>query len=138
VFFNKSTNAIPYISAPYRPTTPSLTNKIRASIIDVPTIDTKGHTIDLAPWPQNIDADGIVHFTENGRPEAERMKKIVCKPDVVILATGHTQDFMFLDASYPRFGDANVRNIWKESDPSVAFIGFVRPSFGKILAYPCY
>lgn len=59
------------------------------------------------------------------------MKKVICKPDMVILATGYTQDFLFLDASYPRFGDANIRNIWKANDPRVAFIGFVRPSFGK-------
>ncbi|TVY55080.1 Dimethylaniline monooxygenase [N-oxide-forming] 2, partial [Lachnellula cervina] len=132
LFFNKSTNAIPYISAPYRPAQPSLINKIRANIIDVPSVDTKSRTIDLAPWPQGIDSSGIIRFIKNGRPEAEHMKQVVCKPDVVILATGYTQDFLFLDASYPRLSDANVRQVWKESDPSVAFIGFVRPSFGAI------
>jgi len=63
------------------------------------------------------------------------MEKVVCKPDMVILATGYAQDFPFLDSSYPRFGEANIRNIWKESDPSVAFIGFIRPSFGRSPLY---
>ncbi|TVY68852.1 Dimethylaniline monooxygenase [N-oxide-forming] [Lachnellula suecica] len=131
IFFNKSTHAIPYISAPYHPT-PSLINKIRASIIDAPIVDTKGCHIDLAPWPQAVDSSGIVHFTETDRPEAQRMKQVICKPDMIIFASGYTQSFPFLTASYPQFGEANIRNIWKERDESVAFIGFVRPSFGAI------
>ena len=58
------------------------------------------------------------------------MKKIVCKPDVLILATGYTQSFPFMDATYPTPQDANMRAIWKENDETVGFMGFVRPSFG--------
>ena len=72
-----------------------------------------------------------MRFMENGRPEAEVMRKMICRPDVLILATGYTQSFHFLDGSYPKLQDATIRSVWNEHDESVAFIGFVRPSFGK-------
>lgn len=129
VFLNKSTNAMPYISEQYR--TSTLLNKIRSRIVQVPLVDTHGRKIDLAPRPKEIDEKGVVIFTENGRPEAEVMKEKVCKPDVLILATGYTQDFSFLDNTYPTPQDATVRNVWKENDETVGFVGFIRPSFGK-------
>ncbi|KAK0103069.1 hypothetical protein ONS95_000754 [Cadophora gregata] len=128
IFFNKSSKAMPYISAQYR--TNCLIDKVRSCIAQVPIVDTNGRTINLAPWPQAISEKGVVRFVENGRPESETMKKIFCKPDVLILATGYTQTFSFLDDSYPKPKDATMRSIWKLNDPSIAFIGFVRPSFG--------
>jgi dimethylaniline monooxygenase (N-oxide forming) len=119
---------MPYISEQYRKNT--LGNKIRSSIIQVPLIDTQDRKIDLAPWPKEINEKGIVKFVENGRPEAEMMRKVVCKPDVMILATGYTQAFDFLDETYPTPQEATIRSVWKENDESVGFIGFVRPSFG--------
>jgi dimethylaniline monooxygenase (N-oxide forming) len=129
IFFNKSTKAMPYISSQYR--TNSLGNKIRSCIAQVRIPDTHGRKIDLAPWPRHVDEKGVVRFTENGRPEADVMRSKVCRPDLVILATGYIQSFPFLDSSYPTPQDANIRRIWSEGDESVGFIGFVRPSFGK-------
>lgn len=71
-------------------------------------------------------------FVENGRPEAEVMRTKTVKPDIVNLATGYTQTFSFLSSSYPIPAQADVRGIWKSDEPSLAFIGFVRPSFGSI------
>ncbi|KEF51282.1 uncharacterized protein A1O9_12632 [Exophiala aquamarina CBS 119918] len=73
--------------------------------------DTNGRTIDLAPWPDHIDKDGIIHFVDNGRPEAKRMSRIKRKVDMMIMATGYTQTFPFLDATYPRPEDADIRRI---------------------------
>jgi len=120
---------MPYISLQYR--TNGLVNRIRSKIAQVPIINTHRCEIDLAPWPKYIDEKGVVHFINNGRPEAEVMKKKICRPDVLILATGYTQSFPFLDSTYPSFNDADIRNIWKEGDESIAFIGFIRPSFGR-------
>lgn len=133
VFFNKSTKAMPYITSQYRKA--STLNTLRSYIAQVPLMPTRGLQIDLAPWPQSITEKGIVRFVENGRPEAEVMRTKVCKPHVLILATGYTQSFPFLDYSYPLPKDANMRAIWKEGDGSVAFIGFVRPSFGKSITF---
>ncbi|KAF2434419.1 dimethylaniline monooxygenase [Tothia fuscella] len=130
IFFNKSTKAMSYISAPYR--TDSLVNKARSHIAQVPIPDTCGRVIDLAPWPDYIDEHGVVHFTENGRAEAETMRKKICRPHVLIFATGYAQEFSFLDSTYPIPKDANMRGIWKDGDETVGFIGFIRPSFGAI------
>lgn len=54
------------------------------------------------------------------------------KPDVVIFATGYTQSFPFLSGTYPLPKDASIRGIWQEGGEDVAFIGFLRPSFGAI------
>lgn len=119
---------MPYISLQYRTT--SLVDRIRSSIAQVPIVNTNGRMINLAPWPQDISDKGVVRFVRNGRPEAQVMKTTICKPDVLILATGYTQTFKFLDGTYPKPQDAMMRSVWKTNDPSIAFIGFVRPSFG--------
>jgi dimethylaniline monooxygenase (N-oxide forming) len=129
VFFNKSTKAMPYISKQYR--TNSFVNILRSYIAQVPLANTHDRVIDLAPWPKEIGEKGIVRFVENGRAEAEVMTKKVCKPDVLVLATGYTQSFPFLDSTYPTPNQANMRTVWKEGDSTVGFIGFLRPSFGK-------
>jgi len=124
---------MPYISAQWRePAASSWIQRIRSSIIQVPIADTRGRRIDLAPWPSYIDSGGIVHFTNNGRPEYDRIKGVRVKPDVLIFATGYVQAFPFLGEGYPTAADADVREIWKRDDPSIGFIGFVRPSFGAI------
>ncbi|KAG4430171.1 hypothetical protein IFR05_014347 [Cadophora sp. M221] len=130
IFFTKSSKAMPYISAQYR--TNNWIDRVRSYIAQVPIVNTHGRVINLAPLPQDVNEKGVVRFVDNGRPEAEVMKKTVCKPDVLILATGYTQTFKFLDDSYPKPKDATVRSVWKSNDPTVAFIGFVRPSFGSI------
>jgi dimethylaniline monooxygenase (N-oxide forming) len=78
------------------------------------------------------------------------MKDARVKPDIVVFCTGYKQVFPFLHPSagsvpdksatpsgsgskpYPTAADADVREIWRRDDPTVAFIGFVRPSLGAI------
>ncbi|OIW29196.1 FAD/NAD(P)-binding domain-containing protein [Coniochaeta ligniaria NRRL 30616] len=140
IFFNKSNKAGPYVSAPYRPKQKSLLETLRSAIIAIPPVDTHGRQIDLAPFPERIDATGTVHFRNNGRPEYERMKDSNIKPDIVVFCTGYKQVFPFLNNSsadksakpYPTAAEADVRDIWARDDPTVAFVGFVRPSLGAI------
>jgi dimethylaniline monooxygenase (N-oxide forming) len=81
----------------------------------------------------------VAHFPITERPESVRINQQIIKPDVIILATGYLTSFPFLNTSdndgrrpYPEAFDANVRHIWKSDDPTVGFIGFVRPGFGAI------
>ncbi len=132
VFFNKSSKAMPYISAPYR--NGSVVNTLRSYVAQVPIVPTGNRVIDLAPFPSSISSFGTVKFLENGRPEAEvmRIKAKTLKPDMVVLATGYTQSFQFLSSSYPLPSSADIRGVWKAGQEDVAFIGFLRPSFGAI------
>lgn len=75
----------------------------------------------------------------NGRPESERINEMVIKPDVLIFATGFSPSLPFLQGddnagrkAYPTSFDADVRQIWSRDDPTVGFIGFIRPGFGAI------
>ncbi|KAI2627662.1 FAD/NAD(P)-binding domain-containing protein [Hypoxylon sp. NC1633] len=137
LFFNKGApKALPYISAPYRPTNPGLVEKIRRSILQVPLEQVPaGRTIELAPWPSHVDASGTLHFRDNGRPEYQRMLSLTpTKPDVLVFATGYRQEFPFFAQAdrYPLPQTADVRSVWSRRDPSVGFIGFVRPGYGAI------
>ncbi|KAK3364607.1 hypothetical protein B0T25DRAFT_620524 [Lasiosphaeria hispida] len=133
IFFNKSNKAMPYISAPYRAENESsLLQRIRSSLIQVDIADTHGRYIDLAPWPASFSPSGTVNFTNNNRPEYTRLRHERIEPDIVILATGYTQTFPFLTNSSPTPSALDTRDIWHSSDPSVGFIGFIRPSFGAI------
>ncbi|KAK3494253.1 FAD/NAD(P)-binding domain-containing protein [Neurospora hispaniola] len=152
IFFNKSSNAAPYISYPYKhlqpsPTPPTLLSRIRSALIGSTLKDTGGRYIDLAPWPQSISPQGIVTFQNNHRPEWERMRQQTIKPDIVIFCTGYNQEYPFFTAHNAslcnKSGKAakryvvehterNVRGIWNRDDPSVGFIGFLRPSLGAI------
>ena len=130
----KSDKAIPYIRVPYR--SQSWLHRIRSSLVQTPMPNTDGKMIDLAPWPDYIDKDGILHFVDNGRLEIRSMPQINRKVDMLVMATGYTQKFPFLDATYPRPEDADIRRVWKQGDESVGFIGFVRPSFGTCSSPP--
>jgi dimethylaniline monooxygenase (N-oxide forming) len=123
---------MPYISAPYRKR--SLINTLRSYIAQVPVVSTGNKIIDLAPLPQSFSQTGSVTFLENKRPEAKVMlcKAKTLRPDLVILATGYTQSFPFLSSTYPLPSSADIRGIWKTGVEDVAFIGFLRPSFGAI------
>jgi len=143
VFFNKSSNVAPYINAPYRNLSTPI-QRLRSALIQTPIKDTGGRVVDLAPWPDRIDADGAVVFRDNGRPEAQRMRGERVVPDVLVFCTGYRQEFSFFHATdaadaadtagrpYPVAADADVRDIWRRDDPTVGFIGFVRPSLGAI------
>lgn len=94
-----------------------------------------GRYIDIAPWPSHVDENGVMHFQKNDSTESKYAKPV--KPDVLIFATGYKHlGFPFFDAasSYPETKDANIRQIWKDDDPSIGFIGFARPQIGAIPA----
>ncbi|KAG6014634.1 hypothetical protein E4U43_006335 [Claviceps pusilla] len=142
IFFNKSMKVCPYISQPYRPQLPGpklWLYALRSALVQTPIPDTHGRRVDLAPWPESIDANGTVHFLNNGREEYRRLSDQIVQPDMLVLCTGYQQIFPFFNNDpdnsplrYPTPEHADVRHIWKRDDPSVGFIGFVRPSLGAI------
>lgn len=75
-----------------------------------------------------------MHFTPTARPEYRRLKSQSIASDVIICATGYTQSFPFLSPRHYPAGPEKLdtRSIFDSGDPSVAFIGFVCPSFGAI------
>ncbi|KAI0160025.1 FAD/NAD(P)-binding domain-containing protein [Hypoxylon sp. FL1284] len=138
IFFNKSGYKLsPYLNATWKPREPrGLLQQIRSWIIRTPQIQVgEGQQVDLAPWPERIDENGVVIFKDNGRPEYARMRDDVIKPDVVVFCTGYSHEFPFFEGpkSSPRSYDGKlVRDIWPRDDPSIGFIGFVRPNLGAI------
>uniref|UniRef100_A0A4E9EJC4 FAD/NAD(P)-binding domain-containing protein n=1 Tax=Gibberella zeae TaxID=5518 RepID=A0A4E9EJC4_GIBZA len=142
IFFNKSMKICSYLSLPYRPIVPSRRlwlYALRSAIVQTPVPDTNGRHVDLAPWPKKIDGEGVVHFLDNQRPEFSRLGREKIKPDIVILCTGYKQEFPFLVSPqirptqvYAMPSQADVRGIWKRDEPTVGYIGFVRPSLGAI------
>lgn len=129
----------PYISLPYRPQVPGRRlwlYALRSALVQIPVEDTNGRCVDLVPWPLRVQSSGFVEFIDNGRPEYQRMKNRRVRPDMIVLCTGYKQSFPFLDQRsdppYAKPTTRDVRQIWKRSDPSVGFIGFVRPSLGAI------
>ncbi|RMZ86944.1 hypothetical protein DV736_g5833, partial [Chaetothyriales sp. CBS 134916] len=142
IFFNKSMKACPYISEPYRPKTgyAAWVYNIRAALVQTPISPTNGRQIDLAPWPEEFDSQGLVRFKNNGRLEYERMKDEKIRPGIIVLCTGYTQSFPFFDKNnmnsaqqdpysgstkYPMPSETDVRGIWKRDDPSS-----YKPSYG--------
>lgn len=98
-----------------------------------------------------------MHFEDNGSPEFRRIKAEKIHPDVVIFATGYRHEMPFFadqnahaasilasnsardgkttpsqDRRYPVPREAKVRHIWAPGDPTVGFIGFLRPQIGAI------
>ncbi|KAM5349796.1 hypothetical protein ACJ41O_006301 [Fusarium nematophilum] len=140
LFLNKAwVRVSPYIFYPWIPKKWSLATRIRRFFMarDFPP---PARTIDVAPFPSHISSDGVAHFPiVPNRPESERIQEQIIKPDVIIYATGYVPTFPFLNSSsnenekvYPTSSDANVRAIWSKDDPTVGFIGFIRPNFGAI------
>ncbi|KAK1220425.1 hypothetical protein PQX77_016806 [Marasmius sp. AFHP31] len=132
VFLNKSHKAMPYINRPYRNRPAFLDHLSR--YIDPPE-DSPPQTnfvVDLAPFPSHFLPNGRAVFPVSKRKDYERMKDRDVRPEVLIYATGYRQDFSFLAKDYPTADQANIRNIVREGDESVAFIGFVRPGVGAI------
>ncbi|PON30374.1 hypothetical protein TGAM01_v200814 [Trichoderma gamsii] len=139
VFFNKAWQRISnHVSAPWRPSKWPLATRIRRFFFntDIPPVS---RIIEVAPTPSHISKDGTAHFPLNGRPESVRINETVVKPDVVVFATGYLSSFPFLnefehanDKPYPTAWHADVRQIWNSNEPTVGFIGFIRPGFGAI------
>ncbi|KAF4344904.1 dimethylaniline monooxygenase 2 [Fusarium beomiforme] len=125
----KSDKALPYMSADRR--SKSWGNRIRSYFINVEIKDTKGKKIDVVTWPQSIDEDGYMQFDDQLSTDSDLPKERL-KPDVMVFATGYTRDFPFLDSEYPNVSQTNIREIYKEGDVTLGYIGFVRPSIGAI------
>ncbi|KAF8894502.1 FAD/NAD(P)-binding domain-containing protein [Infundibulicybe gibba] len=134
VFLNKSHKAMPYINRPYR-ARPGVFDYI-SRYIDPPedSPPQTNFTVDLAPFPTHFLPNGRAVFPLSDRRDAKRMAQRDVRPEVVIYATGYTQNFQFFDpqSHYPTPAEADVRNIVKSGDETVAFIGFVRPGVGAI------
>lgn len=60
------------------------------------------------------------------------MKNQVIKPDVVVFCTGYAQTFPFIKDPKLRPRHADVRGVWRRDDPTIGFIGFLRPNLGAI------
>ncbi|KAK4454502.1 hypothetical protein QBC34DRAFT_375012 [Podospora aff. communis PSN243] len=78
-----------------------------------------------------------------GRPRVRRgsrsLKNEVIKPDVVVFCTGYRQEFPFFAKQnspagkpYALANEADVRGIWHHDDPTIGFIGYLRPNLGAI------
>ncbi|CBQ70108.1 related to flavin-containing monooxygenase [Sporisorium reilianum SRZ2] len=129
-FLNKSSKAMPYINRGWKSRSPFL-ERI-TTYLDPPTVKPEEVSVDLAPFPARVREDGTVEFVRNGRKEDLRMRNRTVKPDVVVYATGYTQQFDFLSKEYPLPATVRCRDVFDPEDPTVAFIGFVRPGVGAI------
>lgn len=124
---------MPYINRPYRTRSPFLDYLSR--YID-PAEDMPpqtNFTVDLAPFPSHFTPSGRAVFPTSKRKDALRMAHRDVRPELLIYATGYRQEFDFFDKNggYAALAEANLRNIVREGDESVAFIGFVRPGVGE-------
>ncbi|KAF7353585.1 FAD/NAD-P-binding domain-containing protein [Mycena venus] len=129
VFLNKSHKAMPYINRPYK-SRPAILEYM-SRYIDPPE-DMPPHTdftVDLAPFPTHFLPNGRAVFPSSKRKDAIRMQKRDVRPDLDI---GREFSFLDKDGGYPTPGDADVRNVVRTGDESIAFIGFVRPGVGAI------
>jgi dimethylaniline monooxygenase (N-oxide forming) len=129
VLLCKSDKALPYLSVGKR--SQSWGNRIRSFFMNVKIEDTKGKKIDVVTWPTSIDRDGYMQFDDK-LPSDSALPKEQLKPGVMVFATGYTRDFPFLDNEYPTVSQTNIREIYKEGDVALGYIGFVRPSIGAI------
>ncbi|GAA5830190.1 hypothetical protein JCM3766R1_002818 [Sporobolomyces carnicolor] len=139
VFLNKSHKASPYLNRPYKNRSKFLSF---LSEYHDPEEDTRTPgVVEMAPFPTGIDAGGRVDFDwdkcaargGSWKRVKERLEKRSFEPDLVIFATGYRQEFAsWLAPSYPRPSECSVRDIVSPSDPTVAYLGYVRPGVGAI------
>lgn len=131
VFLNKSAKAMQFINRPYFKM--STLHQWFAHYMDPPLPEgVDDPTIHIVPFPKSFDR-GRAIFPP---PPAHRSKEVAwkeeCMPDLTILATGYSQDFTWLNKSYPRPETCDVRGICSSDDLSIGFIGFLRPGVGAI------
>lgn len=132
VFLNKSHKAMPYLNRPWKQKQPVL-DWLGNEYMDPPEDAQSSRTVDTCTFPSHIDETGKVHFKPDpARKDWKRLSTRSLYPSLIVYATGYKQDFEWLHNSYPRAGQANVRNIVKSDRPDIAFIGFVRPGVGAI------
>jgi dimethylaniline monooxygenase (N-oxide forming) len=126
---------MPYLNRPYRKRSRYLDYLSR--YIDPPedSPPQTNFTVELAPFPTQFTSAGQAVFAPSKRKDYARISKMDIRPNTVIYATGYIQEFSYLDKSsgYPYPREADLRNIVKSGDESVAFIGYVRPGVGKLI-----
>ncbi|EFQ31101.1 dimethylaniline monooxygenase [Colletotrichum graminicola M1.001] len=130
LFLVKSDRALPYLNEGHRAR--GILSRFRAFMMNVELKDTGGKKILTAPWPLSFSKDGTVTFPESKRLEHTQALSRVMQPDLVVLATGYVRRFSFLAEDYPEPNELDVRGIWRRSDVTTGFIGFVRPGIGAI------
>jgi dimethylaniline monooxygenase (N-oxide forming) len=131
VFLNKSSKAMPYLNRPYQEKHPLAF--LGNGYVDPPEDAQSSRYIDTAPFPSHIDSTGRVIFPDRpDRKDWRRLRDTEIRPNTIVYCTGYTQTFSWLASSYPTASDASIRNIVAPSDPSISFIGFVRPGVGAI------
>ncbi|GAA5885224.1 hypothetical protein JCM6882_009526 [Rhodosporidiobolus microsporus] len=139
VFLNKSHAATSFINRPYRNRSKLLS--WFSEYHDPPHDVATPGVVEMAPFPVGFDEQGGVVWDWEAcgkrggswKKVRQRMEGRRVEPDLVLLATGYTQEFSsFLSPSYPRPWDASIRDIVAPSSPDVAFLGFVRPGVGAI------
>ena len=122
---------MPYLNRPYQEKHPLAF--LGNGYVDPPEDAQSKRWVDTCTFPERIDETGRVMFQERpDRKDWRRMKDIEVRPDCIVYCTGYKQSFYFLDPSYPTASDATIRNIVSPKDPSISFIGFVRPGVGAI------
>jgi dimethylaniline monooxygenase (N-oxide forming) len=131
VFLNRRSKAMPYLNRPYQEKHPLafLSN----GYVDPPEDAQSKRWVDTCTFPERIDETGGVIFEKKpDRKDWRRMKNTEVRPDCVVHCTGYRQSFYFLDLLYPTASDATIRNIVSPKEPSISFIGFVRPGVSTI------
>ncbi|GAA5932836.1 flavin-containing monooxygenase [Sporobolomyces koalae] len=139
VFLNKSHKASPYLNRPYKSRSKLLS--FLSEYHDPPEDTATPGQVEMAPFPTGIDETGRVEFDwdkcerrgGSWRKVRQRLEKRRIEPDLIIFASGYRQEFSsWLSEEYPRPWDCTVRDIVSRSDPTVAYLGFVRPGVGAI------
>jgi dimethylaniline monooxygenase (N-oxide forming) len=122
---------MPYLNRPYQAKHPL--SVLGNGYVDPPEDAQSTKWVDTCSFPERIDESGRVIFEKRpDRKDWRRMKNTEVRPDCVVYCTGYKQSFYFLNPSYPTASDATIRNIVSPKDPSMSFIGFVRPGVGAI------
>jgi dimethylaniline monooxygenase (N-oxide forming) len=97
-----------------------------------PLKDSLNRRIDTCTFPSYISPTGDIEFTPDNRKDYERLKSHAVRATTIIYCTGYVPSINFLPSSYPSPSSATCRHIVVPQNPSVAFIGFVRPRVGSI------
>ena len=136
VFLNKSAKAMQFINQPYHTLSPL--HRWFAHYIDPPLPRVDNPQIDIVSFPTGFDKTGRAILPP---PPKHRSKEVgwkeEVKPDLVVLCTGYRQDWSWLGEGYPKGPDeCDVRGVCSSTDPSIAFIGFLRPGVGESRPLP--
>ena len=124
-----------FINRPYETLSPW--HRMIAHYIDPPLPEgVDDPTINVVPFPSKFE-DGKAVFPAPPKHRAKETGwKDDCRPDLVVLCTGYRQDWSWLGDGYPRGPDeCDVRGVCSSKDPSIAFIGFLRPGVGKSIPH---